>query len=82
MVVDLPSPGPPLKTVIVRAVDRAPVAEVGTEVRAERVVDVGHAVVVSPQGQVLAEVLQGHDLADLHVAGPGDLEPAVGDGER
>ena len=57
-------------------------AEVRAEVRAERIVDVGNAVVVAPQRQVLPEVLQRDDLTDLHVARPRDLEPAIRDGER
>ena len=66
----------------VLAIHRPAMAEVRTEVRAERIVDVRDAVVVAPQRQVLPEVLQRDDLTDLHVSRPRDLEPAVRDGER
>jgi hypothetical protein len=64
------------------AVHRAAVTEVRAQVRAERVVQVGLAVVVTPEGEVLAEVLDRHDLADRDIARPADLEPSEGDRER
>ena len=57
-------------------------AEVGTHMGAERVVDVGLAVVVPPQHQVAVEVLEGHDVADLELLGVRHREPAVGHRER
>ena len=53
------------------ALDRAAVAEVGAEVRAERVLHVGLAVLVAPGDEVAAEVVERPDGAELELVGPG-----------
>ena len=63
------------------AVDVAAVAEVGTEVRAVGVVEVGGALVVAPQHEVAAEVVAGEHVARLELARPRHLEPPERDVE-
>lgn len=62
--------------------DHAAVPQVGAHVGAERILNMGLTVVVAPQHQVAAEVLQGLDIADGEVGGIRNDEPAERYGER
>ncbi len=63
-------------------VDRAAVADVRAEMRAERVLEVEVAGHVAPQHELTPEVVQRCDVARFEVFGIRDLEPAERDRER
>ena len=63
------------------ALDDAAVAQVGAEVRAERVLHVGLAAVVAPDHQVAVEVVARPQPHRRQFVAPGDLEPTERDGE-
>ena len=76
-VVAVGAPLPPVERALhAVADDLAAVADVGAEVLAVGLQDVQLAVLVAPGHEVLAEVLQGPDLAGGELRRPADLPPA------
>ncbi len=61
--------------------DLASVAQVSSEVGAERALEVGCPLVVAPQHLVSAEVHERLGRTGLEIGRPGDLEPAEGNGK-